>query len=53
MVAQRNNQAGVSTLVWYPTGKVHEPILSVWSERPEDQEVVPGIAFSGRIGRAK
>jgi hypothetical protein len=53
MMATRNEEAHVSTIVWYPTGTVHEPILSVWSERSEDTDLVSGIALSGRIGSAK
>ena len=49
MVEHSSNSAGPSVVVWYPTGMVHEPLLSAWSTRPEDAALVSRIAFSGRI----
>jgi hypothetical protein len=37
--------------VWYPTGEIHEPLVSVSSKRVEDGALVEAIAFSGRVHR--
>ena len=49
MVVQNRRADGPALLVWYPTGNVHEPIVSAWSSRAEDAELVAAIAFSGRM----
>jgi hypothetical protein len=48
VVADRRDE-GPAVLVWYRTGEVHEPIVSVSSPLAEDAGLVDAIAFSGRV----
>jgi hypothetical protein len=49
MVGVGSRLVGPLLTVWYPTGDLHEPLVAVWSARPDD-EPVKEIALSGRIG---
>lgn len=49
MVVTDRHEDGPAVLVWYRTGQVHEPMVSVWSSRAEDAALVEAIAFSGRV----
>ena len=49
MVVLDRHDDGPAVLVWYRTGEVHEPLVSVWSSRAEDAALVEAIAFSGRV----
>lgn len=49
MVVRDRRDDGPAVLVWYHTGRPHEPIVSVWGSRAEDAERVAAIAFSGRV----
>jgi hypothetical protein len=53
MVRVHQDDDGPSILVWYPTHGVHEPLVSAWSSRVEDKDLVRTIALSGVIGDAK
>ena len=48
MVVTDRRDDGPAVIVWYRTGDVHEPIVSVWSPRAQDAELVEAIAVSGR-----
>jgi hypothetical protein len=48
MVARRSDK-GASVLVWYLTGRVHEPIVSAFSGKSTDRERVEAIAHSGEV----
>jgi hypothetical protein len=39
----------IQTIAWYQTKRVHEPIVSAWSEVPEDAATVDAIALSGML----
>lgn len=49
LVARGRDDQGPSVVVWYPTGEVHEPIVSVWSSNAQDRDLITTIGFSGRI----
>jgi hypothetical protein len=49
MVARGPDNETPSVVVWYRTGEIHEPIVSVWSSNVQDKDVVTTIGFSGRI----
>jgi hypothetical protein len=53
LVTHQPEEKGLSLIVWYPTGKVQEPIVSVWSPRAEDKDLVADIAFSGVVKRGE
>jgi hypothetical protein len=36
-------------LVWYLTGRIHEPILSAWSKETSDQPAIDAITHSGML----
>jgi len=38
--------------IWYLTGTVHEPVVSVWSRKPEALAPVAPAAWSGRAAQA-
>jgi hypothetical protein len=49
MVVADRRDDGPAFLVWYRTGEVHEPLVSVRSSRAEDAALVEAIALSGRV----
>jgi hypothetical protein len=49
LVVTDRHDDGPAVLVWYRTGEVHEPMVSVWSSRTEDAGLVEAIASSGRV----
>jgi hypothetical protein len=49
VVVKDRHEDGPAVLVWYRTGEVHEPLVSVWSSRAEDGGLVEAIALSGRV----
>jgi hypothetical protein len=48
MVVRHQTDSGSYVTVLYATREIHEPLISAWSDRPEDAELVEAIAFSGR-----
>jgi hypothetical protein len=53
MVVREQGGKGPDTTVWYPTGDVHEPLLSAWSQDSGDAAIVEGVAFSGKVHRSE
>jgi len=49
MVATASGADGVSVLVWYLTGTIHEPIISARSSKADDLPVLTSVAYSGRL----
>jgi hypothetical protein len=52
VVVVRWEDNGTAVAVWYPTGQVHEPLVSAWSSRREDTPLLEAVAFSGRIKKS-
>ena len=48
MVGRPKDQAVTGVLVWYLTGELHQPILSVHGQTPADLSLATQIAYSGR-----
>jgi len=40
------------TRIWYLTGTVHEPVVSVWNKTPAELEELQPIAWSGQVEAA-
>jgi hypothetical protein len=49
MVATASGANGVSVLVWYLTGTIHEPIISTHSAKADDLPVLTSVAYSGQL----